>query len=199
MPPRQSGLTLEQYRANGEIGAHTLDSIEKRANAHFDHVSLKTTSDSITPRRSPPGGQEFEEHTREDAPHEGSCWIRTAGPSEAIVKTGACMDSAVEIVVGDSVVVYPWCQMISMLDLSVMTLSIQSPRSQKHQVYTKDGVPLRVTSVAQVNIGPPPNEGGTPHERERILRTAAEMFGGLRRSECQGMGFGEFYHRGGKM
>lgn len=95
------------------------------------------------------------------------------------------MDSAVEIVVGDSVVVYPWCQMISMLDLSVMTLSIQSPRSQKHQVYTKDGVPLRVTSVAQVNIGPPPNEGGTPHERERILRTAAEMFGGLRRSECR--------------
>lgn len=51
-------------------------------------------------------------------------------------------------------------------------------------VYTKDGVPVRVSSVAQVRIGPPPEMAGS-EEKARYLRSAASIFGGLSRGECE--------------
>ena len=44
----------------------------------------------------------------------------------------------------------------------------------------------RVNSVAQVRIGPPPDVGGqNMEEKERYLKSAASIFGGLSRDKCQ--------------
>ena len=111
------------------------------------------------------GGQSDEIRT-------GGCLcFRTCGASEAIVKAG-CMMKEVDLVDGGAVCVWPCCQMVQMLDLSLMTLSVESPNlanagtNSDICVYTKDGVPVRVNSVAQVRIGPPPEIGGVEHAKD---------------------------------
>ena len=75
-----------------------------------------------------------------------------------------------EILDGGAMCVIPCCQIVQLMDLSLMSLHIETP--EKHPtagqrpgvVYTKDGVPIQVTSVAQVRIGPPPEIGGDDSE-----------------------------------
>lgn len=119
----------------------------------------------------------------------------TLVPSDApAVKAGACMGGEVDLVDGGAVCVLPCCQITQMLDLSLMTLSVESPRkdgigdADDICVYTKDGVPVRCNSVAQVRIGPPPEIGNSATRREekmRYLKSAASIFGGLGRHECR--------------
>ena len=130
----------------------------------------------------------------------GCCCAKTCGASEALVKAGVCTTQGGQIqagVDGGFMCVLPCCQMVQMLDLSLMTLNVESPHThharghqqQPHEdicVYTKDGVPVRVNSVAQVRIGPPPDVGGqNMEEKERYLKSAASIFGGLSRDKCQ--------------
>lgn len=118
---------------------------------------------------------------------------------QALVKSGCCLDD-VTIKDGGATFKAPCCQMVQLLDLSLMTLNVQSPhlandgRGNWHDpndandicVYTKDGVPVRVNSVAQVRIGPPPEmQDSSSEDKQRYLRSAASIFGGLSRNDCQ--------------
>ena len=75
-----------------------------------------------------------------------------------------------EILDGGAMCVMPCCQIVQLMDLSLMSLHIETPEKQPTAgqrpgvVYTKDGVPIQVTSVAQVRIGPPPEIGGDDSE-----------------------------------
>lgn len=120
------------------------------------------------------------------------CCVATCGASEALVKAGYMMGGDSEILDGGAMCVIPCCQIVQLMDLSLMSLHIETP--EKHPtagqrpgvVYTKDGVPIQVTSVAQVRIGPPPEIGGDDTRRDeklRYLKSAASIFGGLSRHE----------------
>jgi len=120
------------------------------------------------------------------------CCVATCGASEALVKAGYMMGGDSEILDGGAMCVMPCCQIVQLMDLSLMSLHIETP--EKHPadparpgvVYTKDGVPIQVTSVAQVRIGPPPEIGGDDTRRDeklRYLKSAASIFGGLSRYE----------------
>lgn len=123
------------------------------------------------------------------------CCIVKCGASEALVKSGCCLGGESEITDGGANFFLPCCQMVQLLDLSLMTLKVESPHMSGHFggpggddicVYTKDGVPVRVNSVAQVRIGPPPElDGGSGDEKERYLRSAASIFGDLSREACR--------------
>lgn len=135
------------------------------------------------------------------------CCIVKCGASEALVKSGCCLGGEVKITDGGANFFLPCCQMVQLLDLSLMTLKVESPhvsdeddnqafrqprgpggddRTDDICVYTKDGVPVRVNSVAQVRIGPPPElDGGSGDEKERYLRSAASIFGDLSREACR--------------
>jgi flotillin len=114
---------------------------------------------------------------------------------QALVKSGCCLGGEVKITDGGANFFLPCCQMVQLLDLSLMTLKVESPHMSGHFggpggddicVYTKDGVPVRVNSVAQVRIGPPPElDGGSGDEKERYLRSAASIFGDLSREACR--------------
>jgi len=85
----------------------------------------------------------------------------TGGPTEAIVVSG-CFHSKPLIVVGGWAFVCPCVQKVQRLPLALMTLAVSSPR-----VYTKYGVPLSVTGIAQVKI---------TSNNEEMLRSAVEQF-----------------------
>jgi flotillin len=72
--------------------------------------------------------------------------FHTCGPNGALVKTGAFVKKPV-IVSGGYVYTIPCVQQVQFLDLRVMTLDIHSPH-----VYTKQGVPITVRSIAQIKI-----------------------------------------------
>ena len=74
-----------------------------------------------------------------------SC-IHTSGPDQALIKSGIGL-SQPKIVPGGFVFKIPFCQQVQRLSLAVMTLEIVSP-----VVYTLQGVPLSVSSIAQVKI-----------------------------------------------
>ncbi|KCV70950.1 flotillin [Fonticula alba] len=76
--------------------------------------------------------------------------FKTCGPNKAIVKTGLGL-SEPKIIHGGYCFVWPCIQEISLLDLRLMTLEITSPL-----VYTKQGVPISVNSIAQVKIDSKP-------------------------------------------
>lgn len=95
--------------------------------------------------------------------------ISTCGPEEAIVKSGACLSEPL-IINGGYATKLPFVQEIQRLDLTVMTLDIVSPL-----VYTKVGVPITVSSVAQVRISRNPD----------TLRVAASQFLGMTRNEIE--------------
>lgn len=71
------------------------------------------------------------------------------GPEEAIVMSGGCFGGGKPklIVGGGRVFKWPFCQIVQRISLNVMTLQITSPR-----IYTEKGVPITVTSVAQIKI-----------------------------------------------
>lgn len=73
-----------------------------------------------------------------------------------------CFHSKPLIVVGGWAFVCPCVQKVQRLPLALMTLAVSSPR-----VYTKHGVPLSVTGIAQVKI---------TSNNEEMLRSAVEQF-----------------------
>ena len=70
----------------------------------------------------------------------------TCGPNRALIKSGAMVGKP-KIVSGGFMFALPCVQQVQLLDLRVMTLDIHSPH-----VYTKQGVPITVRSIAQVKI-----------------------------------------------
>jgi flotillin len=93
----------------------------------------------------------------------------TCGPDEALVKAG-CMVDHVNIVRGGFVFAWPFCQSVQRLDLTIMTLHIHSA-----VVYTKVGVPITVSSIAQVRVS----------REEQSLKLAASNFLGMGREEIE--------------
>ncbi|CDS36660.1 flotillin 1 [Echinococcus multilocularis] len=70
----------------------------------------------------------------------------TCGPNEALVVSGCCYNKPY-YVPGGRVFVLPFIQRLDRISLNIMTLIIESPR-----IYTRNGVPITVTGVAQVKI-----------------------------------------------
>lgn len=70
----------------------------------------------------------------------------TCGPNEAMVVSGCCYSKPFYCA-GGRVWVWPCIQQIEKISLTTMTLVVESPR-----VYTKKGVPVSVTGIAQVKI-----------------------------------------------
>ncbi|KAK3774376.1 hypothetical protein RRG08_049032 [Elysia crispata] len=69
----------------------------------------------------------------------------TCGPNEVMIVSGCCQRRP-QYVCGGRVYVLPCVQQIQRLSLNVMTLIIESSH-----IYTKLGVPVSVTGVAQVS------------------------------------------------
>uniref|UniRef100_A0A915KTK8 Band 7 domain-containing protein n=1 Tax=Romanomermis culicivorax TaxID=13658 RepID=A0A915KTK8_ROMCU len=70
----------------------------------------------------------------------------TCGPNEALVVSGCCYSKPFYCA-GGRVWVWPSIQQIQKISLTTMTLVVESPR-----VYTKKGVSVSVTGIAQVKI-----------------------------------------------
>ncbi|VDD74097.1 unnamed protein product [Mesocestoides corti] len=85
----------------------------------------------------------------------------TCGPNEALVVSGCC-HSKPYYVPGGRVFVLPLIQRLDRISLNIMTLIIESPR-----IYTRNGVPITVTGVAQVKV-----QGSNPE----MLSAACEQF-----------------------
>jgi len=96
------------------------------------------------------------------------CGFVTGGPNEALVKSGCCW-SRPQVVVGGRTFVCMCVQKIQRLTLNTMTLNIHT-----ENVYTKLGVPVSVTGIAQVKIQ------GT---NEDMLMAACQMFLGKSEKE----------------
>jgi flotillin len=97
----------------------------------------------------------------------------TCGPEEAIIMSGGCFGGTQPklIVGGGRVFKWPFCQIVQRISLNVMTLEIHSPK-----IYTGIGVPISVTSVAQVKI----------HSTDKSkLVKACQMFLGFRQSQIE--------------
>lgn len=71
----------------------------------------------------------------------------TCGPNECIVLSGVFHDKNPKTVVGGRCFKLPWIQQVQRLSLNVHTLSIKS-----ENVYTKLGVSINVSGVAQIKI-----------------------------------------------
>eukprot|EP00730_Choanoeca_flexa_P001113 TRINITY_DN10484_c0_g1_i1.p1 TRINITY_DN10484_c0_g1~~TRINITY_DN10484_c0_g1_i1.p1 ORF type:complete len:427 (+),score=160.68 TRINITY_DN10484_c0_g1_i1:122-1402(+) len=94
----------------------------------------------------------------------------TAGPNEALVLSGCCLRTP-KLVPGGRVFKLPWVQTLQRISLNLMTLTIESPR-----IYTKQGVPISVTGVAQVKV--------ESTDRE-CLHRACQQFLGLSEAQIQ--------------
>jgi len=96
----------------------------------------------------------------------------TCGPEEAIVMSGGCFAKQPTLVVGGGrVFKWPFCQIVQRISLNVMTLEIKSPR-----IYTGIGVPISVTSVAQVKID---------SQNKTALIKACQMFMGYHQTRIE--------------
>ncbi|XP_029195561.1 flotillin-1-like [Acropora millepora] len=73
-------------------------------------------------------------------------FFETCGPNEAMVVSGVC-HSKPALVTGGRIFVWPVVQTLQKISLNTMTLNVESPR-----VYTRHGVPISVTGIAQVKI-----------------------------------------------
>jgi len=98
--------------------------------------------------------------------------IVTCGPDEAMIKTGGCTGREPKIICGGTFVRLPFCQRVERLDLTLMTIDLNSP-----VVYTKVGVPITVGSVAQVKVSREPKQ----------LRLAVGQLLGLNRVEIESL------------
>ncbi|VDM20276.1 unnamed protein product [Hydatigera taeniaeformis] len=94
----------------------------------------------------------------------------TCGPNEALVVSGCCHNKPY-YVPGGRVFVLPFIQRLDRISLNIMTLIIESPR-----IYTRNGVPITVTGVAQVKI---------QSSNSDMLSAACEQFLGKSEREIQ--------------
>ncbi|XP_074873696.1 flotillin-1 [Carettochelys insculpta] len=92
----------------------------------------------------------------------------TCGPNEAMVVSGFCRSPPV-MVAGGRVFVLPCVQQIQRISLNTLTLNVKSEK-----VYTRHGVPISVTGIAQVKI-----QG----QNKEMLAAACQMFLGKSESE----------------
>ncbi|XP_030053278.1 flotillin-1 [Microcaecilia unicolor] len=92
----------------------------------------------------------------------------TCGPNEAMVVSGFCRSPPV-MVAGGRVFVFPCVQKIQRISLNTLTLNVKSEK-----VYTRHGVPISVTGIAQVKI-----QG----QNKEMLAAACQMFLGKSESE----------------
>ncbi|XP_041331502.1 flotillin-1 [Pyrgilauda ruficollis] len=92
----------------------------------------------------------------------------TCGPNEAMVVSGFCRSPPV-MVAGGRVLVIPCLQQIQRISLNTLTLPVRSEK-----VYTRHGVPISVTGIAQVKI-----QG----QNKEMLAAACQMFLGKSESE----------------
>lgn len=95
------------------------------------------------------------------------CWccmsIETCGPNEALIISGVCYGKNPTIIVGGRAFVCSCFHKVQRIPLNTLTLVITSPL-----VYTKQGVAISVTGVAQAKIN---------SSNDTMLRAAAEQFG----------------------
>ncbi|XP_048376283.1 flotillin-1-like [Stegostoma tigrinum] len=94
--------------------------------------------------------------------------FETCGPNEAMVVSGFCRSPPV-MIAGGRVFVLPCVQQIERISLSTLTLNVKSEK-----VYTRHGVPISVTGIAQVKI-----QG----QNKEMLAAACQMFLGKSETE----------------
>ncbi|KAL4658694.1 hypothetical protein GN956_G2220 [Arapaima gigas] len=87
----------------------------------------------------------------------------TCGPNEAMVVSGFCRSPPL-MIAGGRVFVFPCVQQIQRISLNTLTLNVKSDK-----VYTRHGVPISVTGIAQVKI-----QG----QNKEMLAAACQMFMG---------------------
>ncbi|KAG7216961.1 hypothetical protein INR49_001615 [Caranx melampygus] len=92
----------------------------------------------------------------------------TCGPNEAMVVSGFCRSPPL-MIAGGRVFVFPCVQQIQRITLNTLTLNVKSDK-----VYTRHGVPISVTGIAQVKI-----QG----QNKEMLATACQMFMGKSEGE----------------
>lgn len=92
----------------------------------------------------------------------------TCGPNEAMVVSGFCRSPPV-MIAGGRVFVLPCIQQIQRISLNTLTLNVKSEK-----VYTRHGVPISVTGIAQVKI-----QG----QNKEMLAAACQMFLGKTENE----------------
>ncbi|KAG9472374.1 flotillin-1 [Eleutherodactylus coqui] len=92
----------------------------------------------------------------------------TCGPNEAMVVSGFCRSPPV-MIAGGRVFVLPCVQQIQRISLNTLTLNVKSEK-----VYTRHGVPISVTGIAQVKI-----QG----QNKVMLTVACQMFLGKTENE----------------
>ncbi|XP_063287419.1 flotillin-1 isoform X1 [Pelobates fuscus] len=92
----------------------------------------------------------------------------TCGPNEAMVVSGFCRSPPV-MIAGGRVFVLPCVQKIQRISLNTLTLNVKSEK-----VYTRHGVPISVTGIAQVKI-----QG----QNKEMLAAACQMFLGKSENE----------------
>uniref|UniRef100_A0A3P9AH92 Flotillin n=1 Tax=Esox lucius TaxID=8010 RepID=A0A3P9AH92_ESOLU len=92
----------------------------------------------------------------------------TCGPNEAMVVSGFCRSPPV-MIAGGRVFVLPCVQQIQRISLNTLTLNVKSDK-----VYTRHGVPISVTGIAQMKI-----QG----QNKQMLAAACQMFMGKSEGE----------------
>lgn len=101
-------------------------------------------------------------------PNTGKMVFYTCGPNEAMVVSGFCRSPPV-MIAGGRVFVLPCIQQIQRISLNTLTLNVKSEK-----VYTRHGVPISVTGIAQVKI-----QG----QNKEMLAAACQMFLGKTENE----------------
>ncbi|XP_077986569.1 flotillin-1-like isoform X2 [Glandiceps talaboti] len=96
--------------------------------------------------------------------------FEVCGPNEAMVVSGCCHSRPL-LVAGGRTFVWPVIQQLQRLSLNTMTLKIDTPN-----VYTRLGVPVSVTGIAQVKV-----QG----QNQEMLLAACQQFLGKRTSEIE--------------
>eukprot|EP00043_Microstomoeca_roanoka_P027290 m.14056 g.14056 ORF g.14056 m.14056 type:complete len:427 (+) comp7492_c0_seq1:213-1493(+) len=96
--------------------------------------------------------------------------FHTAGPNEALVVSGACLNRP-RLVPGGRVFVWPVIQKVQRISLHLLSLAIESKK-----IYTKLGVPISVTGIAQVKI---------ESQKEEMLHHACQQFLGKTEHEMK--------------
>ncbi|KAJ8334415.1 hypothetical protein SKAU_G00400540 [Synaphobranchus kaupii] len=92
----------------------------------------------------------------------------TCGPNEAMVVSGFCRSPPL-MIPGGRVFVVPCIQRIQRISLNTLTLNVKSDK-----VYTRHGVPISVTGIAQMKI-----QG----QNKEMLAAACQMFMGKSENE----------------
>lgn len=99
-------------------------------------------------------------------------FFEACGPNEAMVVSGACHGRPL-LISGGRTFVWPVVQKIQRISLNTMTLHVESPR-----VYTRHGVPISVTGIAQVKI-----QG----QNQEMLHAACSQFLGKSPDQIRGI------------